>query len=436
MTAKAASAGGATTALVLLFLVATVNFVDRQVLVILLVPIAQDLDLTDTQLGLLTGVAFALCFAVAGLPIARWAETTSRRWIIFVSLAAWSLLTAACGFASTFLQLFAMRILVAIGESGSGPASQSMIADLYPHGRRSMALAVLSCSIPAGALIGLFGGGVLNEAVGWRQAFIIVGLPGLLLAVAFIFTIKEPQRAQPRKQAVASEHLYAAFKTLWSIRSYRLMAFAAALHLFVAAGLNQWIGIYMIRTYKIGTAEAGLALGVLIGGVGLLGTLLGGFLGDRLGRRKARWFGWLPALVVMLGVPLTIGMYFAPTFEGALWLFIGPVLAATVYTGPVFGAVQSIAPPHLRATAAALTMLLGGVIGQAGGPVVVGILSDLLQPAAGERALRWALITVAPLSLVAGALFWRAGLVLETDLAHANDPESPQSQAVSTNPAG
>jgi predicted MFS family arabinose efflux permease len=424
--AERRSGVGAGLALALLFLVATINFVDRQILVILLQPIKEDLDLSDTQLGLLTGVAYSLCFAVAGIPLARLAETASRRTIVTLSLAAWSLLTAACGLAQTFVQLMAARVLVAVAESGSGPASQSMTADLYPHRQRATTLAVLSCSIPVGVVIGLVAGGVLNEQVGWRNAFVLVGLPGVALAAILFLVVKEPQREGTSEQ-IQNQPTLAALKELWSIRSYRFLVLAAAIHLFAAAGLNQWIASYLIRTYGLGTKDVGLSLGLIIGVVGGVSVLLGGYFGDRLGRRHARWLAWLPALIAFGGAPLTIAMYFAPSFQVCLLLFIGPVIAATAYAGPVFGAIQSLAPPHLRTTAAALTMLFGGVIGQAGGPLVVGALSDLLQPTMGEDSLRWALVAIAPVSILAGCLFWIAGRTMREDLSRTQPTSAPKS---------
>ncbi len=424
-------------ALFLLLAVSTVNFVDRQIFVILLEPVKSDLRLSDTQLGLLTGPAFALCFAVAGLPIARLAERRSRRAIIVVSLAVWSGLTAVCGAAQSFVQLMTARVMVAAAESGSGPASQSILADLYPHGQRATAFAILSCSIPLGTLIGLVAGGILNEIWGWRVAFVAVALPGLALAAIAAVLLKDPARASTGDRQSRPQGLTSALKQIWAIRSYRLLALAATAQLFAMAALNQWIASYFLRRFDVGTGEVGLALGVLIAVVGLLATVLAGWVADRWSRTRPQWLAWLPAMLVLAGAPPTLAMYLAEDFATALLFFVGPVIAGTAYAGPVFGAVQSLAPIHLRTTAAALTMLLGGILGQAAGPLAVGSLSDALLGIAGPDSLRWALVSVVPVSLVSGLLFWMAGRTMRADLpTSATDRSLDQAAAISGTAGG
>jgi predicted MFS family arabinose efflux permease len=260
-------------ALAFLFLINVVNYVDRQILSILLQSIKEDLKLSDSQLGWLTGFAFALFYAVFGIPLARLADRGSRRRIIMVSLAAWSAMTALCGFAQNFVQLMLARIGVAVGEAGASPPTHSMLADLYPHGKRAVALAIYSCGVPVGILVGLAAGGWINEAFDWRTAFFVVGLPGILLAVVFGLVVREPTRSY----SVAKEDrpsIRMVFSHLWKMKAYRDLIIAATIQAFTAYGITQWMPSFFIRTYGLGTAEVGLYLGLTIGIFSGAGTFL------------------------------------------------------------------------------------------------------------------------------------------------------------------
>ncbi|HRO02956.1 MAG TPA: MFS transporter [Terricaulis sp.] len=411
---KAVSGGQAKYALGILFLVYVFNLIDRQILSILMEPIRRDLNLSDTQLGLLSGLSFALFYAVAGIPIARAADRFSRRNIVVIALTAWSLLTAVCGLAQNYWQLLLARIGVAVGEGGGGPASHSMLADLFPPEKRATALAIFSCGVPVGILFGLAIGGWLNETFDWRTAFFVVGLPGVLLAVVMLLTVKEPLRTvkQPEKRPSTIEVM----RTIWSNRSFRNLSIATGLHVFSAYALLQWHPTFMIRTFEIGTAQVGLYLGLLIGICSAIGTFLGGYLADVFGKFHSRWYAWLPGIEILITVPFYVFAYFAPTFEMALVFLVVPTLLSNGFTGPVFGTIQTLAPPHMRATAAALLLFIIAVVGQGLGPQAVGLLSDMFRPETGDDSLRYAMSIVVLTKIIATWRFYVAGKHLQADL--------------------
>jgi len=402
-----------------LTLVYVVNFIDRQILSILMEPIRLDLHLNDSELGLLSGLSFALFYAAFGLPIARLADTGSRRNIIAACLAAWSLMTGVCGFAQSFVQLLLARIGVSIGEAGASPSSHSLIADLFPHGKRSTALAIYSTGIPIGTLIGLAAGGWINEAFNWRAAFMVIGVPGVVVAALVALTVREPARGGA-DHAAAIHAPPGSLRALWAIKSYRRLTIAASLHAFTAYAGLQWNPAFMIRIHHMKTGQVGLLLGLIIGVTGVAGTLGGGLLSDLFGRKDARWYAWLPAMVIGAAIPFYLAAYLAQSASAALLLLIMPALAGNCFTGPVFGAVQSLAPLRTRALAAAVLLFVISVVGLGLGPLLVGVLSDLLASALGRNSLRWAMCAAAVAEAASIAVFLRAADSLRADLAAAH----------------
>lgn len=403
-------------ALGLLLLVYVVNYVDRQVLSILLEPIRKELHLNDSQLGLLSGLGFALFYAAAGLPIARLADRLSRKNIIAGSLALWSVATAICGLTATFPQLLVARAGVAIGEAGAGPAGHSMIADLFPHGKRATALAVFSCGVPIGILVGLLAGGWLNQAFDWRTAFVVVGLPGVVLSAVVALTLKEPARLGGAQEPMSWRE---ALRTLFRIPAYNYLVAASALHAFTSYGALQWNPAFMIRVHGLSTGQAGLALGLISGVTGVVGTLAGGWLADLLGRRDNRWYAWLPAAMIAVRAPLFIMAYLAPTPGQAIALLILPGFLGNAFTGPVFGTVQTLAPVRTRAFASAWTLFVISLVGFGLGPLVIGMASDALKPAFGVRSLGYAICLAALGEIVSVGFFLMAARKLPKNGAQA-----------------
>jgi predicted MFS family arabinose efflux permease len=404
-----------------LVVIYTFNFIDRQILSILLEPIKQELQLSDTQLGLLTGFAFALFYATLGIPIARWADRGNRRSLIALSLAIWSGMTALSGLAQNFWQLLAARIGVGVGEAGCSPPAHSMIADYYPADRRATALGVYSLGIPFGILFGFLAGGWMNEFFGWRVAFFVVGIPGILLAVVVRLTVREPPRgmAEGREPAIEQPTIMETCRTLWQRRAFRHLAFGGALTAFVGYGVVSWLPSFLIRSHGMQTGEIGTYLGLILGIPGGIGIALGGYLADRLGARDARWYLWIVTVALLAGVPLTVGVYLSAGPYGALLFLILPILLGNFYQATTFSQTQGLVGLRMRSVAAAILLFILNIIGLGLGPQAVGIISDLLQPAYGPESLRYSLLICSFVNVWAAAHYYLAGKYLPGDLAAA-----------------
>lgn len=400
------------------------NFIDRQILAILSESIKLDLGLSDTQIGMLSGVAFGIFYATLGIPIARLADKYSRVNIISICLAIWSLMTALSGLAGNFWHLLAARIGVGIGEAGGSPPSHSLIADYFPSDARASALGVYALGIPIGILFGNLAGGWINEFFGWRTAFLLVGIPGIVLALVLKFTVKEPPRGYsegktPPKEQVPFKQV---LKTMWGFKSFRHLSMGAATQAFVGYGAIAWMPPFLIRTHDMSTGEVGTALGLIIGIAGGLGTFLGGFLADKLGKTDRRWYMWLPGIGFLIAVPFSVGVYLVDSLYLALALYVIPAFMVNLYAGPTFGMTQSLAPLAMRAASSALLLFIINIIGLVFGPTAVGLLSDMLQESWGMNAtesLGWALFACAFVYIISFINFMMAARYLREDLAVA-----------------
>ncbi len=401
----------------ILVFVYTINFIDRQILSILIEPIKAELGVSDTAMGFLTGFAFALFYATLGIPIARLADNTNRRNLIAWAIAIWSGFTALSGLAMNFWHMLAARIGVGVGEAGCSPPAHSMIADYFPPEQRATALGVYSLGIPLGLMFGMFVGGWINEFYGWRMAFLIVGLPGLLLALVVRFSLKEPPRGMVEGR-VASADQPSISETLAYLRtkgSFLHMAFAGALTAFVGYGFTTWGGTYLIRSYGLGTGEAGTYIGLMLGIPGGLGIVAGGYLADKFGAKDPKWYLWTSAIALVASVPLGAFMYFAETVEVAVISMILPIFLGNFYQATVFSQTQGIVKLKMRAVAAGILLFILNIIGLGLGPQFVGIVSDLLEPAYGIESLRWALLIASLFYLWAGVHYYIAGKRLAAD---------------------
>jgi MFS family permease len=411
-------------ALALLVVVYIFNFVDRSILAILLEDIKLEFSLSDTQLGFLSGIAFALFYTIMGIPIARWADRGSRKTIISIAVFTWSLMTALTGFAQNFGMLLAARIGVGIGEAGCTPPAHSMISDYFPLSRRATMLSVYSLGIPIGAGIGYLAGGWLTQWFDWRTAFIVVGLPGVLLALIVQWTLKEPTRGaydEIGSATAASEPLGEVFRFMMSLRSFRHMAIGAALHAFYGYGSHAFLAAFFIRTHHISTGEIGSWLaGIGLTG-GVIGVYLGGYLGDRLSRSDKRWYMWVPALATLLSIPFSFLVYMWPDGRTALMLLFPVSLLGGLYLGPTFAMTQTLVPPHMRAMASAILLFIINIIGLGIGPQAVGLVSDWLSPTYGADSLRYALLLLVLIFSAWSIVHYTlAARTLRLDLSRAN----------------
>ena len=399
------------------------NFVDRQIVNILAEPIARDLKLSDTQIGLMTGLAFALFYTVLGIPIARFADrpTTSRPRLIAGALAIWSAMTALCGLAQNFWQLLIARIGVGVGEAGCTPPAHSLISDMVPPEKRASALAFYSLGIPIGTLLGMIIGGTLADRMGWREAFVIVGLPGVVLALVVWFVLKDPRRADTAamlraKSQPAAMPLGQAVREVMRSRAFILLLFAGSAAAFLSYGKTTWTTIFFQRTHEMTPGQVGLWFGIIGGVGGILGTWLGGYLADRFGARHRRHVLSAPAIGMALAVPLAIAAYQAPTWPLALALIFLPQVLNSLYYGPCYSAAQGLVPAKARAIAAAALLFFQNLIGLGLGPLFFGMLSDMLHPAYGADSVRYVLYGAAVLGLVPAFFFWRCSLHLDAEL--------------------
>lgn len=412
--------------LTILVIAYTFNFIDRQILGILLEPIRLEFGATDTQMGLLTGLAFAAFYTLVGIPIARYADRANRRNLISVAVGIWSVFTAAQGLAQNYWQLLAFRIGVGVGEAGCSPPSHSILADYYPPNKRASALGIYSLGIPVGILFGFTVGGWMNEWFGWRVALIAVGLPGLVLSLVIRFTIQEPVRGMSEQRAsvdpnAAQPAFGAVFRYLLGRRSFIHMAIGGGLSAFVGYGLITWAAAFLMRTHGMESGETGTWLGLIFGIPGGIGIVLGGRLADRFGERDARWYLWVVAVALLITVPAGIGVYVSDNIVFALMFLVIPVMLGNFYQATTFAQTQTLVGLRMRSVASALLLFVINIVGLALGPSAVGLISDLLEPRYGIDALRWALLICSLVNLWAAYHYWRAGVHFPGDLKRVED---------------
>ena len=410
--------------LVVLTIVYSFNFIDRQLLAILQESIKADLALSDSQLGLLTGFAFAVFYVTAGISIARWADQSNRRNIIALAVFIWSFMTAISGLAQNYVQLLLARIGVGIGEAGGSPPSHSIISDVFPPHRRASAISFYSTGVNIGILFGFLFGGWLNEFFGWRVAFMVVGIPGILLAILVRMTLVEPVRGQSenRQATTTAVPFSKTIALLWSRRSFRHMAMGAALNAFAGYSIVSWTASYIIRSYGMSTGVLGTWLALIIGVGGAIGVLSGGLLADKLATRDKRWYVWLPAIAGFIGVPFLAAVYFANSAVMALSLSIIPGLLSNVYLGNTIATTHGLVGLRMRAMSSAVLFFILNIIGLGAGPFAVGFLSDHLQPELGAESLRHAMLYILPAALFwSSCHFFLAARTLREDLKAAPD---------------
>ncbi len=400
------------------------SFMDRQILAILLEAIKADLKLTDTQLGLLSGLVFAFFYSILGLPIARLADRANRSNIIAISLAFWSAMTALSGFAQNFVHLMIARIGVGIGEAGFGPPSQSIIADLYPPEKRASAMAIYSLGVLLGGGLGIVIGGFVAHSYGWRVAMMVVGLPGVALAVIMKLFVVEPRRGlsdghAPAPAAAAPvSGMWDGFASLWQNRAAVHLVAGVTITSLVGYALTGWGPSYMQRSLGMSMLDVSkyvaLPAALIAGG----SALIGGYLCDQAAKRKGLYAqSHVVMAMKLVAFPFSLGFYFIDNLVLALGSYFVAMIFAGAYIGPTYALLQHLAPLRLRATWVALMTLSTTLLGLGLGPFIVGQVSDLLRPTYGDQSLRWAMLGVSLLTPWAIFHYWRAGVVMKRQMA-------------------
>ncbi len=425
--------------LFLLFTVSMFNYIDRTIVSILQIPIKADLGLSDAQLGALTGLSFALFYSTLSLPLARWADRTVRKRLIAAALSVWSAMTALTGLATNFAALVALRIGVAIGEAGSIPASQSMIADLYPPRSRATVLALWGLSLPAGMAFGYLCAGALAEAIGWRLSFAVIGGAGLLLAPFILWSMTEPHRGRfdpPEAATTAQPSVRTVLDTLWRLRTFRLLIVAGALHGYAQYAVMSWSAPFYTRVFELSLSEVSAWLALMSGAGSAVGMYLGGRLSDYFGMRDPR--GRLRSVAVMLAicVPCALTQFLAESVTVSLVFGVITATLITTYYGPIIAVPQLLVPASMRAFTGAVVLLVFNLIGLGLGPFVTGILSDAFALRFPNDSLRYAVSIAVLFTFVSAVLFWRAGHHLPAELLTQDElPDSRSTRAVQPKPA-
>lgn len=403
-----------------LTVVHTINFLDRSLIVLLLQPIKEDLRLSDTQLGFLTGAAFGVFYAIFGLPLARWADRGNRVTITSLAIGLWSATVMVCLFVTNFVQLVLARIAAAIGEAGCMPPTYSLVGDYFPKAaERARAMTVYMLAGPLSSLISYVSGGWLNERYGWRMTFFLMGIPALIMVVLIKLTIAEPRlhadrvrNARPRPP-----HMLDVLMTLWHQRSSRHLIVAITLLWTLGLGMAPWYAAFMMRSHGMGTAELGVWFGAVFGIGGIVGILCGGFVSthwlahDEPGQMR------LSAAAIAGLVPCYALFLLLPQKHQALIALALLIAVFSVFIAPTFALMQRLVVDEMRATVLAVTLLLANLIGMGVGPQIVGVLSDWLKPAAGVDSLRYAMLIISFLALWSAYHFWQVGQTVKNDLS-------------------
>jgi predicted MFS family arabinose efflux permease len=404
--------------LVMLTLVYVFNFIDRQVLVILQESIKKELHLSDTQLGMLSGFTFAIFYVTLGIPIARLADKTNRRNTVAISLGLWSIMTTLSGTAKNFIQLLLARTGVGVGEAGGSPPAHAMISDYFPPSKRSTALSIYSAGIYFGVLTGFLMGGYLNQQLGWRTAFLVVGIPGVIFSALFYSTVKEPQRGatDADKQSAQPNSLRDVLKVLYSAKTFVWLALASALNVFCIYGLLNWAPSFLQRLRGMTSSQAGTFLGLVYGISGAIGSFAGGLLTDYFGKKDKLWYIKVPAYAIIIGIPCAAGALFLQNNSLSLACLGLCAMLQSLYLGPCLSVAHSLVPASMRALTSAVYFLVINLIGLGFGPMVIGMISDLLKPSLGVESLRWALSIIIIISTISATFFFITAKKLMIDL--------------------
>lgn len=395
--------------LIMVTLVSLINIADRLIMSILMEDIKADFSLSDTQVGLLVGLAFALFYALMSFPIARWADVGNRKNILSLAVILWSGMTALCGAAVGFYSLFLARLGVGVGEAGGSPPTYSLIADYFKPSERARAMGVYMVGAALGTGGGLIIGGILGEMFGWRITFLVLGIPGVLLGILFFLTVKEPQRGrldageESDKQA---QDIKNTLKSLATNSVYIRISMSFAMLTMIGYAMAFWLAPIMLRNFEIPMSKVGLYLGLTYIAAGVPGPLIGGYLTDYMAKYDARWRAWIPAIAVII---VTLALWFcvtATTFEVFLAYFVVAYFVFMIPQGATISVLQSALGAGERAVGSSFALMINSIMGAAIGPLLVGILSDSLAAEYGAKSLNYALITVCIGASIIGCFYY------------------------------
>ncbi len=422
--------------LFILVIVYTFNFLDRQIVGILAVPIKEDLQLSDFQLSLMGGLAFALFYTLLGIPIARLADRTNRVWIITIALTVWSAMTAICGLAQNFIQLFLARLGVGVGEAGGTAPAYSLIADYFPPHQRARALSVYSFGIPIGSALGILLGGILTSLLDWRAAFIIVGLMGVAIAPIFRLTMREPKRGRYDGENAQIEPVpfSAVITKLMGKPTFWGLSIAAASSSMAGYGLIFWLPSFLVRSFGADLPEffawmpdalvpdnagpllyASYFYGTILLIGGILGVWLGGDLADRFGAKHKGAYALIPAIAFTTTLPFFVIGVLTDSLTVAFFMFMAPTALSLMWLGPVLSAFQHLVPPNMRATASAIFLFVNNLIGLGLGNATLGLISDALRAEFGNESLRYAILAGGVFYALAAVIFFWCASRLKKD---------------------
>jgi MFS family permease len=410
--------------LVILVIVYTFNFIDRQIVGILAVPIKAELHLSDSQLGLMGGLAFALFYTFLGIPIARLADRVSRTGIMTAALALWSLMTAVCGLTHSFVQLFLARLGVGIGEAGGVAPAYSLICDYFPPQERARALSVYSFGIPIGAAAGIVLGGFITSLMSWRMAFFIVGLAGLLLTPLLKLTVREPARgaldvhrnpAAEIPKGTPAPSLLQVIAVLARRPSFWGLSLGAASASMMGYGLFFWMPSFAVRSFHMTLLQASMIYGALVLVGGLFGIWLGGVLADKYGDKRKAYYALIPAVAFVATIPFYVAGVLSTTLWISFTVLLVPTALGLVWLGPILAAVQHLVPTNMRATASALFLFINNLIGIGLGTTLIGLVSDLMRVRFGGESLRYAILGGTGFYVIAAILLFLASRRLDED---------------------
>ena len=392
--------------LVMMLIIGIISLFDRFVFAMVLEPIKQDLGLSDSQLGLMSGIAFSAFYAVAGIPIARWADRGNRISLVTFTMSLLGIMVALCGMVTNFFQLLLVRAGVAVGEAGSMPTAQSLLAEYFDRVERPKAMAIYSMFYPLSMIVGYLVGGWMVEHYGWRYTFIIMGVPPVLIALIAKFTLIEPRTDCKKTQQKPS--LFAVFQILWKKRTFRHLLMCFCLAYFFLMGTGQWLATFFIRNHGMTPAELGAWLALSWGVFGVIGNYLGGYVATRFAAgNEKRQMRALSVVFILLGLA-SAGSYLAKDQYVALAFVALSAFLSTLPNGPILSAIQNLVSDHMRSVTLALLLLVANLVGLGLGPLAIGVLSDCLT-AFGDESLRYALVFSTPGVLWAAVHFWQAG---------------------------